>query len=391
MQTPSVFLLAGLSLATPICRGQAVVGKPGLFSDYFAEWRTFPSILRDPEGNLACGRHRLNNGGATQGPPAAGDPAATAVRRTERKGPQGHFTYRDRSGNIQDLWFDRYREKDRWHVDQLNNGGLTLAPAAAGEPSGTTFRGAFHVAYRDLAGGIRALWHDRAWHTELLNQGGATGAPMAAGDPVQLVHRRHRHVLYRDGLGNLHDLWFDGAWHAGQVNNGGATQAPGAVGDPAVVTVGSAYHLSYRDGAGGIQDVWFDGAWHAQRLNVGGSTDAPLAMGNPCARVVNGSIRHVTYRDLAGNIQDLWFDGAWHAQRLNADGATGAPPAASDPVSLVPPSNWEYVAYVDIQGNAQLLSKFRDQPWRTTWLNAPDLRFWGGAFLPVAGAGPDDY
>jgi len=342
MHTPSVFLLAGLSLATPICHGQAVVGKPCLFSDYFAEWRTFPSILRDPEGNLACGRHRLNNGGATQGPPAAGDPVATAVRRTERNGPQGHFTYRDRSGNIQDLWFDRYREKDRWHVDQLNNGGLTLAPAAAGEPNGTTFRGAFHVTYRDLSGGIQALWHDRAWHTELLNQGGATGAPMAAGDPVQVVHRRRRHVLYRDVLGSLQDLWFDGAWHAVQVNNGGATQAP-------------------------------------------------VAVGNPCARVVNGSIRHVTYRDLAGNLQDLWHDGTWHVERLNAGGATEAPLAASDPVSLVPPSNWEYVAYVDIQGNAQLLSKFQDKPWRTTWLNAPDLRFWGGVFLPVTdGNTPQD-
>jgi|GEM_PF-1420695 hypothetical protein len=380
MQSRKLFILAGLSLAATLCRGQAVVGKPCLFSDYFAEWRSFPSILRDPEGHLTCGRNRLNCGGATQGPPAAGDPAATAVRRTSRTGPQGHFTYRDGGGNIQDLWFDRFREKDRWHVEQLNNGGRTLAPVAAGDPSGAEFDGAFHVAYRDLAGGIRGLWFQGEWHAQLLNQGGATGAPAAAGDPVQLVFQGIRHVLYRDGLGNIQDLWFDGAWHADQVNNGGATGAPAAMGDPVPVGLAGAYHITYRDGTGGIQDVWFDQTWHDQRLNLGGRTDAPLAQGNPCARVVLGKVLHVTYRDQAARIQDLRLDGTWQVQCLNDAGAE-APPAASDPVCLVPPSNWEYVAYVDIHGNAQLLSHNPDQPWRVTWLNAPDLKFWGGAFF----------
>jgi len=378
MRNPRVFLLAGLCLAAPICRGQAVVGRPCLFSDYFAEWRAFPAILRDAQGNLTCGRNRLNNGGATQGPPAAGNPAATAVKRTERTGPQGHFTYRDRSGGLQDLWFDRYREKDCWHVEQLNNGGRTLAPAAAGDPSGTLFREAFHVVYRDLAGGLQGLWFDHGWHAQLLNEGGATGAPRAAGDPVQLVHQGRRHVFYRDGQGSLVDLWFDDAWHFEQVNNGGATGAPPAAGDPAAVGLPGACHLCYRDDRGGIQEVWFDGAWHTQLLTAGGSTDAPLAQGNPCVRVVDGTIRHVTYRDLAGNIQDLAWNGSWRVQRLNG---TGTPPAASDPVNLVPPSNWEYVAYVDASGNAQLLSRLHSQPWRTTWLNAPGLTFRGGVFI----------
>jgi hypothetical protein len=96
--------------------------------------------------------------------------------------------------------------------------------------------------------------------------------------------------------------------------------------------------------------------------------------------VVDGRTQHVTYRDLAGNILDLWFDGAWQVQRMNRGGVTDAPPANSDPVALVPPSNWEYVAYVDISGNAQLLSHFQDNPWRATWLNAPDLKFIGGRF-----------
>ena len=384
MKPKPIVLLAWLPmllLAAPICHAQSVVGKPCLFSDYFAEWRTFPSILRDPEGNLTCGRNRLNRGGATQGPPAAGDPAATAVRRTERNGPQGHFTYRDRAGSLQDLWFDRFREKDRWHVDQLNNGGLTLAPPAAGDPSGAEYRGAFHVAYRDLDGGIQDLWFDREWHTLLLTRGGATDAPLAAGDPIQAVHAGTQHVLYRDGAGNLQNLWYDGRWRVERLNLGGRTGAPAVAGVPAPVQVAKDLHISYRDPEGGIQDVWYDGAWHHRQLNAGGSTEAPLAEGDPCARVVDGSTLHVTYRDPAGNLQDLWCDGGWRVQRLNRGGITGAPPAASDPVALVPPSNWEYVAYVDIYGNAQLLSHFRDDPWRSVWLNAPGLRFIGGVFM----------
>jgi len=377
----SLPILACLGLAGPLAADPAIVGKPCLFSDYFAEWRTFPAILRDAQGNLTCGRNLLNRGGATQAPPAAGDPAATPTRRTRRYAPQGHFTYRDTGGNIQDLWFDRYREKDRWHADQLNNGGRTTAPAAAGDPSGVEWDGVFHVVYRDHAGGIQDLWAGREWQSRVLNLGDATGAAAAAGDPVQLVHGGVRHVLFRDIRGVIQDLQFDGAWTVAALNHGGRTGAPPALGDPAVAKVQEACHVAYRDASGGIQDLWFDGAWHARQLNGGGCTDAPPALGNPCARVVEGRTLHVTYRDLGGNVQDLWYDRAWHVQRLNQGGATDGPPAGFDPVCLVPPSNWEYVAYVDSAGDAQLLSHFRDEPWRATRLNEAGLRFVGGMFV----------
>jgi hypothetical protein len=378
VHVPIAIALGGLILAAPHCRGQEVVGKPCLFSDYFAEWRTFPSILRDAGGNLACGRHRLNHGGATQAPPAAGNVAATAIRRIGG-GPQGHFTYRDAGGAIHDLWFERYREKDRWHAEQLNRGGRTGAPAAAGDPSGVEFRGEFHVVYRDLAGGIQDLWCGGAWQARRL---GSRDAPRSAGEPVQSVHGEVRHVLYRDLDGNLLDLLGHAPGRPLRLNAGGATDAPPAAGDPVLARVGQACHVLYRDLEGGIQDLWDDGSWHVRRLNAGGATDAPLAQGEPCARVVEGRTLHVTYRDAAGNLQDLQSGAPWQAQRLNRGGLTDAPPAGADPVCLVPPSNWEYVAYVDITGNAQLLSRGQDGPWRATWLNAPDLRFVGGTFLP---------
>jgi len=369
----ALLLGSGWTLAAPFNDIREAVGKPCLFSDYFAEWRTFPAILRDAQGRLACGRNLLNCGGATQGPPAAGTPAVTATRRSRRFGPQCHFTYRDTAGGIQDLWFDRHREKDRWHVDQLNAGGRTWAPPAAGDPSGAEVDGSFHVTYRDAAGGIQDVWSDGDWHVRRLNLDGATPAPRAAGEPVQLTLPGERHVVYRDAAGALQDLRYDGAWRAEPVGGAGT---PAAAGDPAVAKAGRTIHLAYRDPDGGLQDLWFDGAWHRQRLNGGpagdGRTAAPLAQGDPCLRVVDGTTLHVTYRDADGNLQDLAGNDSWQVRRLNNGGLTGAPPAASDPVNLVPPSNWEFVAYVDVAGNAQLLSHFLDNPWQAAWLNDPE-------------------
>lgn len=357
-----------------LCGAREVVGKPSLFSDYFAEWRTFPAILRDARGTLWCGRNPLNAGGATAGPAAAGAPAITSTRRNRRFGPQCHFTYRDLAGGVQDLWFDRFREKDRWHVDQLNGGGATHAPLAAGDPSGVEFDGTFHVAYRDPDGGIQDVWYDGDWQTRRLNLGGATLGPRAAGEPVQLVLPGERHVVYRDLAGTLQDLRFDGAWRAEPAAPAGASPA---VGDPAAARVGRVVHLAYRDAAGGLQDLWFDGAWRRQRLNGGdpGRTAAPPAAGDPCLRVVDGASLHTTYRDADGGLQDVWFDGAWQVRRLNGGGLTGAPAAGSDPVALVPPSNWEFIAYVDLAGHAQLLSHFLDNPWQAAWLNDPDRAY----------------
>jgi hypothetical protein len=374
MHVRSTLTLAGLILTAPFGIARPVVGKPCLFNDYFAEWRTFPAILRDAGGNLACGRNVLNNGGLTEAPPAAGDLVATPIRRTEG-GPQGHFTYRDAAGAIHDLWFERYREKDRWHAEQLNCSGRTGAPRAAGDPAGVEFQGVFHVVYRDAGGGLQDLWQDGDWHSRRLNP---PGAPLAVGDPVQLVVGDVRHVLYRDADGTLVDLRGESVV---RLNRGGATEAPPAAGDPAAARSGSSWQVAYRDARGGIQCLRYDGAWQARQVNAGGATDAPPAAGGPCLRVVDGTVPHLTYRDAAGMLHDLWLDGGWQAQRLNLGGRTGAPPAVSDPVCLVPPSNWEYVAYVDDGGNARLLSH-HGGAWTATWLNAPDLRFTGGTFVP---------
>lgn len=370
MRLTSAFVLAGCALTGALAPGQTLVGRPCLFNEYFPEWRCFPAILRDDQGNLTCGKNRLNHGGVTSAPRAAGPVCATASKRLDGTGPQFHFTYRDADGGIQDLWPLRRGEKDRWHAQQLNGGGRTAAPLAAGNPSGYFADSTYHVVYRDLDGGVRELAYDGAWRAEWLNLGGMTAAPAAAGDPVQLTLQGRRHVVYRDLDGGLQDVWFDHGWHQRTLNQGGLTQAPPAAGEPAGLEFQKTSHVLYRDRDGQVQDLWFDQGWKAQPLNGGGRTGAPAAAGDPCATVVAGSVLHVLYRDALGGIQDLAFNGSWQAQVLNNGGATQAPPARSEPFALVPPSNWEYVAYVDSHGEGQLLARLPGKAWAVVPLNA---------------------
>ena len=351
----------------------ALVGRPCLFNEYFPEWRCFPAILRDAAGNLSCGRNRLNHGGVTGAPLAAGPVAATALRLPGAGGPQYHFAYRDLDGGIQDLWYVRSEEKDRWFAQSLNLTGATQAPAAAGDPSGFLERDAYHVVYRDRQGGIHDLALGEGWRAELLNLDGGTGAPPAAGDPAQLSIQGRRHVVYRDRDGRLQDLWFDQGWRVRTLNLGGLTQGPPAGGEPAGLDLGGVYHVVYRDTGGQVQDVRFaEGGGQVQQLTGGACTQAPPAAGEVVTAVLGGArIPHVVYRDRTGGLQDLFYDGAWQALTLNAGGLTDAPPAASDPFLLIPPSNWLYVGYVDRQGSGRLLTRdCRQNRWAAGPLNA---------------------
>jgi hypothetical protein len=369
MKLFSIFVQAGLLLGGSLAHGQALVGRPCLFNEYFPEWRCFPAILRDAEGNLTCGRNRLTQGGITSAPPAAGPICATSGLFLKGAGPQCHFTYRDTEGGILDLWYTRIGEKDQWHFRKLNQGGATDAPQAAGNPAGTFQGTTYHVLYRDQDGGIQDLSWDGAWHGTRL-AGNAGPLPEAAGDPVPMRFLGRWHVVYRDYAGALQDLFFDQGWKVRAMNLGGLTGAPAAAGEPAGLEVLNTPHIVYRDLHGQLQEVSFDGGWHVQRLTGGGLTGAPPAKGDPALALVAGRVRHILYRDRQGGLQELSYDGVWQVEKLNLGGATNGPPAASDPVPMVPPSNWEYVAYVDDQGTGQLLIRVPDRPWTLLPLDA---------------------
>ena len=371
MTLPSALLMASCVLAGAAAPAQTLVGRPCLFNEYFPEWRCFPAILRDDQGNLTCGRYRLNHGGATSAPPAAGPVCATSTKFLPEPGPQFHFAYLDRDGGIQDLWHTRREEKDRWFAQRLNAPGETAAPPAAGNPSGFLAQNVYHVVYRDRTGGIQDLAYDGSWCATTLNLDGQTTGPAASGDPVQLPLQGQRHVLYRDQDGVLQDLWFEHGWHVRALNQGGLTDAPAAAGEPAGMERLRITHVTYRDVANQVQDLWYDGTWHAQQLTGGGATEAPPPAGDPVTAVLGGGrVPHVIYRDHQGAIQDLSFETSWQARKLNEGGATAAPPARSEPYLMVPPSNWEYVAYVDDQGTGQLLTHFQQEHWVAVPLNA---------------------
>ena len=233
---------------------------------------------------------------------------------------------------------------------------MTAGPAAAGNPFAFVYNNESHVAYRDIAGIIWDSWYDGAgnWNLQQINLSGLTVGPAAAGNPFAFVYNNESHVTYRDIAGIIWDSWYDGAgnWNLQQINLSGLTAGPAAVGNPFAFVYNNESHVTYRDPAGIIWDSWYDGAgnWNLQQINLSGLTAGPAAAGNPFAFVYNNE-SHVAYRDPAGIIWDSWYDGAgnWNLQQINLSGLTAGPAAAGNPFAFVY-NNESHVAYRDPAG-----------------------------------------
>jgi hypothetical protein len=130
---------------------------------------------------------------------------------------QQHFSYRDANGNIQDCWHDG---SGTWHLQQINTGaGPTVptewvatpdAPAAVGDLFVSVYNDQQHFSYRDANGNIQdAWWGGRQWHLQKINNGGMTTGPSAAGGLFVCVYNRQHHFAYRDADGNIWDSWWD--------------------------------------------------------------------------------------------------------------------------------------------------------------------------------------
>jgi hypothetical protein len=219
---------------------------------------------------------KINNGGVSSGPGAVGDIGYKVFVCVYND--QQHFSYRDGSGNLQDVWWG----EKQWHLQQINEGA---GPAVAGE----------YVA--------------------------TPGAPAAAGDLFVSVYNDQQHFSYLDAEGNIQDCWYDGglgAWKLQQINEGAGPAvageyvatpgAPAAAGDLFVSVYNDQQHFSYLDAKGNIQDAWWDGRqWHLQKINNGGMTTGPSAAGGLFVCVYNRQ-HHFAYRDADGNIWDSWWD-----------------------------------------------------------------------------------
>lgn len=292
----------------------------------------------------------------TGGPSTAGDPSVVVYNN------QMHVCYLDAPSNIQDAWFDG---SGHWQSQPLTGaGGRTSGAAANGDPKPVTYNNQMHVCYRDASGSIQDAWYDGAtgnWALQpLTGTGGVTVAPAAAGDPVVIVDNAQMHVCYRDVLGNIQDVWFDGShWQPQQITGaGGISGGPVSANDPNVVAYENQMHVCYYDASGNIQDAWYDGAtghwkWQILTGSRGVLPGQPSGIGGIFAAIYNGQM-HVCYRDASGNIQDVWFDGSrWQPQQLTGTGGiAGGPVSASDP-SVVAYDNQMHVCYRDGTGNIQ--------------------------------------
>jgi hypothetical protein len=157
---------------------------------------------------------KINNGAVSSGPGAVGDIGYKVFVCVYND--QQHFSYRDGSGNLQDVWWG----EKQWHLQQINEGA---GPAVAGE----------YVA--------------------------TPGAPAAAGDLFVSVYNDQQHFSYLDAKGNIQDAWWDGRqWHLQKINNGGMTTGPSAAGGLFVCVYNRQHHFAYRDADGNIWDSWWD-------------------------------------------------------------------------------------------------------------------------------------
>ena len=108
-----------------------------------------------------------------------------------------NFAYRDTRGNLHDFHFDG----KAWQKLQLNNGGMTAAPAAVSDPAACAMgaasifsfasSGSLPADLRDFSyvgenGDIHRVFHqDGKWAHQTLNDAGVTSAPPATGPVVQ--------------------------------------------------------------------------------------------------------------------------------------------------------------------------------------------------------------
>ena len=204
---------------------------------------------------------------------------------------QQHFAYLDADRNIQDCWYDG---SGRWNLQQINNGGMTAGPSAAGGLFVCVYNDQQHFAYLDADRNIQDCWYDGSgrWNLQQINNANGSGAtvpdryvatpqataPAAAGLFV-CVYNNQQHFAYLDPGGNIQDCWYDGSgrWNLQQINNAngsGATVPDRYVATPQATAPAAAglfvcvynnqQHFAYLDASGNIWDSW----WGVPEMSV---------------------------------------------------------------------------------------------------------------------------
>ena len=264
-----------------------------------------------------------------------------------------------------------------WHMQKINDGGVSVGPDAAGFIPNDMFVCVFtdqqHFTYRDGNGNLQDVWYDgpnNRWNLQQINNANGNG-PTVPGEFIASVQATapaergifvstftdQQHFTYLDANGNLQDVWYDGPnnrWNLQQINNanGKGPTVPGefiasaqatapAESQPFVCVFNDQQHFTYLDGSGNLQDVWYDGPtnrWNLQQINNANGKGATvpgefIAAAEATAPADGGLFvctftdqQHFTYRDANGNLQDVWYDGPtnrWNLQQINNANGNG--------------------------------------------------------------------
>jgi uncharacterized repeat protein (TIGR03803 family) len=311
------------------------------------------------------------------------------------------IAYRDRSGDLHDLWRDAQGRTGTADATKIAVGG---APTATGTPFFyvDTTRNTEILLYRDADHGIvRSLY----WSTGEVgadNLSGTAAAPKADGDPVgyHVPGTDTHHVIYRSS-DDLHELYAVGVTpvqYGGNVT--GTISAPKAAGDPtAFANAAGLNFVVYRSKNNGeiLSVYWSEGAPSGlDRLSVVAGTppaagdpfgyhtahddtvqivylandghiyelystrnetirgwditppDAPSATGNLAAYYSAGTnTKHVFYRSADKQLHEIWWvPGGGTPAHVNLTERFGAPPAADRPAAFtVEGPKSQHVAY----------------------------------------------
>jgi len=210
---------------------------------------------------------QINADAMTDGPPAAGGLSVCTF------GNQQHFAYLDANGSIWDCWYDGSWNLQQINNKQINNGARTAGPPADRWVSVCAFGDQLHFAYTDVDGTVHDCWVDGTgnWNLQQINLGGRTGGPSAAGRVSVCAFDDLLHFAYVDDNRSIQDCWVDGTGNGNvqQINNGALTAAPPAVwGERLLVCAfGDQLHFAYLDGTpcpsdneascGNIWDCWW--------------------------------------------------------------------------------------------------------------------------------------
>jgi hypothetical protein len=248
------------------------------------------------------------------------------------------------------LGFLLSRNNSDWQLQKINNGGATNGPSAYVEYVSiwTDFTDTQqHFTYRGSDFAIYDAFYDGdSWHLQKINLGGNTDAPAAVSAPFACVFKTQQHIGYSDRSGNLIDCWYDGDrhWSWQQINNNGKTALPPTTqGRPFLWVSGPdedqlQLHLTYLGRDNAIYDALWQDVWAGQQINLGSSsstpilqpkTGAPPALKNPSVGIFSNQ-EHIVFGDSNGILWDCWYDGDWHVLQLNGraglipDGALAA-------------------------------------------------------------------